>query len=85
MEEISTKVQERRLKWCWHVMRKEENYTGRRAMDTEIQGVSKRGRPKRIWLDRVRIYIKWEGSVRTSYSVHGSVYHLASTSHKGEH
>ena len=30
--EITKKVEERRLKWYGHVMRREEHYVGRRAM-----------------------------------------------------
>ena len=47
MEEIAKKVQERRLKWYGHVMRREENYVGRRAMEMEVQGRRKRGRLRR--------------------------------------
>ena len=50
MGEITKKVQERRLKWYGHVMR-------RRVMDIKVQGRRKRGRPKRRWLDKAR-YIK---------------------------
>ena len=45
--EITKKVQERRLKWYWHVMRREEHYVGRKAMETKVQGRMKRGRPER--------------------------------------
>ena len=31
-------VQERRLRWCGHVMRREEHYVGRRAMEMKVQG-----------------------------------------------
>ena len=41
------------------MMRKEEHYVGRRAMD--VQGRRKRGRPKRRWLDKVRDDIKEKG------------------------
>ena len=51
--EITKKVQERRLKWYGHVMRKEEHHVGRRAT-----GRRKRGRSKRIWLDKVKDDIK---------------------------
>ena len=44
MGEITKKVQERRLKWYGHVMRREEDYVGRRAMGLEVQGLRKRGR-----------------------------------------
>ena len=59
--EIAKKVQERRLKWHGHVMRREEHYVGRRAMEMKVQGRRKRGRPKRRWLDRVRDDIKEKG------------------------
>ena len=38
MGEITKKVQERRLKWYGHVMRREEHYVGRRAMVMKVQG-----------------------------------------------
>ena len=36
MREITKKVQERRLKWYGHVMRREEHYVGRRAMEMKV-------------------------------------------------
>ena len=36
--EITTKVQERRLKWYGYVMRRKEHYVGRRAMAMKVQG-----------------------------------------------
>ena len=60
--EIAKKNLERRLKWYGHVMRREEHYVGRRAMEMKVHGRRKRGRrPKRRWLDRVRNYIKEKG------------------------
>ena len=44
-----------------HVLRKEEHYTGRRAMEMKVQMVRKKGTPKRRWLDRVRDDIKEKG------------------------
>ena len=61
MGEITMKVQERRLKWYGHVMRREEHYVGRRAMVMQVQGRRKRGRPKRKWLDKVKDAIKEKG------------------------
>ena len=58
---VAKKVQERRwLKWYGHVMRREEQCLGRRAMEIKVQGM-KKGRPKRRWLDRVRDDIKEKG------------------------
>ena len=56
--EITKKVQERRLKWYGHVMRREEHYIGRRALVMKVQGRRKRGRPNRRWLDNVKDGIK---------------------------
>ena len=42
--EITKKVQERRLKWHGHVMRREEHYVGRRAIEMKVHGRRKRGR-----------------------------------------
>ena len=59
--EIAKKVQQRRLKWYGHVMRREEHYLGRRAMEMKVQRRRKRGRPKRIWFDKVKDDIKEKG------------------------
>ena len=45
--EITKKIQERRLKWYGHVMRREEHYVERKAMEMKVQGRMKRGRPER--------------------------------------
>ena len=51
--EISKKVQESRLKWYGHVLRREEEYVGKRVMAMEVPGKRKRGRSKRRWLDSI--------------------------------
>ena len=61
MGEITKKLQERRLKWYGHVMRREEHYVGRRAMEMKVQGRRKRGRPKRRCLDKANGDIKEKG------------------------
>ena len=48
--EISKKVQEIRLKWYGHVLRRED----KRVMAMEVPGKRRRGRPKRRWLDSIR-------------------------------
>ena len=52
--EISKKVQESRLKWYGHVLRREDEYVGKRVMVMEVPGNRRRGRPKRRWLDSIR-------------------------------
>ena len=61
VEEITNKVKERRLKRYGHVMRREEHYVARRAMEMKVQRRRKRGRPKRRWLDKVKDDIKEKG------------------------
>ena len=51
--EISKKVQERRMQWYGHVMRREEDYVGRRVMRMEVQGRRNRRTPRRRWMDSV--------------------------------
>ena len=52
--EISKKVQENRLKWYGHVLRREDEYVGKRVMGMEVPGKRRRGRPKWDWLDIIR-------------------------------
>ena len=52
--EISTKVQESRLMWYGHVLRREDEYVGKRVMGMEVSGKRRRGRPKRRWLDNIK-------------------------------
>ena len=43
MEETAKKVQERKLKWYGHVMRIEEHYVGRIAMEMKVYGRRRQG------------------------------------------
>ena len=54
MGEISKKMQESRLKWYEHVLRREDEYVGKSVMAMEVPGKRRRGRPKRRWLDSIR-------------------------------
>ena len=51
--EISNKVQESRLKWHVYVLRREDEYVGKRVMAMEVPGKRRRGRPKRRWMDSI--------------------------------
>ena len=46
MGKIANKAQRSELKWHGHVLRREEHYMGRRAMEMKAHGRRKRGRPK---------------------------------------
>ena len=37
-----------------HVLRREEEYAGKRVVVMEVPGKSRRGRPKRRWLDNIK-------------------------------
>ena len=52
--EISNKVQESRLKWYGHVLRREDECVGKRVMGMEVPGKRRRGRSKWKWLDSIR-------------------------------
>ena len=52
--EISKKVQESWLKWYGHVLRREDEYIGKRVMAMEVPEKRRRGRSKRRWLDSIR-------------------------------
>ena len=47
--------------WYGHVVRREEHYVGRRAMEMKLQGIRKRGRPRKRWLDKVKADISENG------------------------
>ena len=50
--EIAKKVQESRLKWYEHVLRRE--CVGKRVMGMEVPGKRRRGKRKRRWLDNIK-------------------------------
>ena len=52
--EISKKVQESRLKWYGHVLRREDEYVGKSVIGMEVPGKGRRGRQKRRLLDNMR-------------------------------
>ena len=54
VERLGMKMREGRLRWYEHVMRKDQEYVGRKMMEMELPGKRKRGRPKRRFLDVVK-------------------------------
>ena len=54
VERLGTKMEEGRVRWYGNVMRRDQDYVGRRVIEIELLGKRKRGRPKRRFLDVVK-------------------------------
>ena len=54
VERLRMKMREDRLRWYGHVMRRDQEYVGRKMMEMELPEKRKRGRPKRRFLDVVK-------------------------------
>ena len=66
--EVSRKVQEARLRWFGHIMRREdeEQHVAREVMSMEVVGTRRRGRPKVRWRDCVENDMREKGLNRRS-------------------
>ena len=51
VERLGMKIREGRLRWYRHVMRRDQEYVGRKIIEMELLGKRKRGRPKRRFLN----------------------------------
>jgi len=51
---IALVLQQNRLRWYWHVLRKEGDDCVKKCMEYEVEGPRPRGRPKRTWREVVR-------------------------------
>ena len=47
-------MQERRINWFGHVLRREEDYIGKKVLALEVEGRRRKGRPKFRWRDKLR-------------------------------
>ena len=54
VERLGLKMREGRLRWYGHVMRKDQEYVGRKGIQMELPGKRRRGRPKRRFVDVVK-------------------------------
>ena len=54
VERLEMKMMEDRLRWYGYVMRRDQEYVGRKMMEMDLPGKRKRGRPKRRFLDVVK-------------------------------
>ena len=62
VDRLGMKMREARLRWYGHVMRRDQEYVGRKMMEMELPGKRKRGRPKRRFLDVVKEDMKEVGA-----------------------
>ncbi|KAJ8706894.1 hypothetical protein PYW07_012972 [Mythimna separata] len=61
VRDVGVKLQECRLRWYGHVMRRPREYFGRRCMDMAVLGARSRGRPRKRWLDVVKSDMRANG------------------------
>ena len=61
VERLGMKMREGRLRRYGHVMRRDQEYVGRKMMEMELPGKRRRGRPKRRFLDVVKEDMKEVG------------------------
>ena len=54
VERLGMKMREGRMRWYGHIMRRDQEYVGRKMMEMELPGKRRRGRPKRRFLDVVK-------------------------------
>ena len=54
VERLGMKMKEGRLRWYRHVIRRDQEYVGRKMMEMELPGKRRRRRPKRRFLDVVK-------------------------------
>ena len=54
VEQSGMKMREGRMRSYGHVMRRDQEYVGRKMMEMELLGKRRRGRPKRRFLDVVK-------------------------------
>ena len=62
---LGMEMREGRLRWYGHVMRRDQEYVGRKMMEMELPGKRRRGRPKRRFLDVVKEDMREVGAKET--------------------
>ena len=65
VERLGMKMREGRLRWYGHVMRKDQEYVGKKMMEMELPQKRRRGRPKRRFLDVVKEDVEEFGAKET--------------------
>ena len=65
VERLEMKMRDGRLRWYGHVMRRDQEYVGRKMMETGLPGKRKRGKPKRRFLYVVKEDMEEVGAKET--------------------
>jgi len=54
IDDMALVLQQNRLRWYWHVLRKDYDDWMKKCMEYEVEGSRPRGRPKRTWREVVK-------------------------------
>ena len=65
VQRLGMKMREGRLGWYEHVMRRDQEYVGKKVMEMELTGKWKRGRSKKRFLDIVKEDMEEVGASET--------------------
>ena len=65
VKRLEMKMREGRLRWYGYVMRRDQEYVGRRMIEMEVLGKRKRARPKGRFLDVVKEDMQEVGAKET--------------------
>jgi len=71
VDDIALILQQNRLLWYGHVLRKDDDDWVKKCMEYEVEGSRPRGRPKRTWKEVVREEKGDKGSTLTRMGVSG--------------
>ena len=66
VERLGMKMREDRLRWYGHVMRRDQEYIGRKMMEMELPGKRKRGKPKKRFLNVMKEDMQEVGAKETA-------------------
>ena len=65
VERLGMKMREGRLRWYGHVIRRDQEYEGRKIIEMELPGKRIRGKPNRRFLDEVKEDMEKAGAKET--------------------
>ena len=64
IDDIALVLQQNRLRWYGHVLRKEDNDWVKKCMEYEAEGPRPRGRPKKTWREDAIDRCKWRKMIK---------------------